>query len=739
MAKTGKSNPRPQQTRPTSNTPASSVAAAPGRDWLARPETDSDGNLRVFFYAMAGFALLIMLWLAMGSGVNADDKYQVDYSNKLVNYYGTFGKDTAALNIPDGNMHLYGGFFEIVTGFTNKALGFKDNEAAYHHVRHLWSAFFGWLAIFCAGLFAYRIAGWRAGLIALIILFLSPRFLGDSLMNPKDIPFAAGYMLSLYAITAVFDRMPLPRRKDLLLLVVGLGIALATRAGGLLAYGWLLMFGGLHFLMKNGGAKAFSNTKVLAKYLAVVLGTAAAGYVLAVLFWPYALQSPLKNPFIALSKFAELEVRIRVLYEGANMMSDITPWHYPLKWILYTIPLAALAGIFGSLVLLPRLLKRYNQLWVVMALLTGVFPIFYIIYKDSVIHDGWRHLTFAYPPLVVAAALFWNELARFFTGKKAVQYAVFGVMGLLLADAALFIAANRQFPYVYFNPIEGGTKGAYGYFETDYWGISTRQGIEWLEKQGILHPNMTEPVVIATNMHFPAKPFLSKYGDKVKLRYLKWDRRYDEAWDYALYPTRFIDGSALQRGLWPPDNTIHVIEAGGAPLLAIMKDTSHYCFQGNDAYKKGDIPTAIDRFEKEVATVPDNEIAWGGLAQSYLSLDSLEKAKNAAEKALEIAPDDTQGNNVLGLYWIKKDNIAKANDQFNLAVRRDPSNAAAWYYLALIANDRGDPQTALNHLQKSIRAAPAFRQAYELAARIYEENGNAAAAQQYRAALGKLK
>lgn len=51
---------------------------------------------------------MLLLGLSLGSGINADDKFQVDYSQKLVNYYGTFGRDTAALHIPDGNMHLYG-------------------------------------------------------------------------------------------------------------------------------------------------------------------------------------------------------------------------------------------------------------------------------------------------------------------------------------------------------------------------------------------------------------------------------------------------------------------------------------------------------------------------------------------------------------------------------------------------------------------------------------------------------
>mgnify|MGYP000514679752 CR=1 FL=1 len=156
-----------------------------------------------------------MLSLSFGSGINADDKFQVDYSQKLVNYYGTFGKDTAALNIPDGNMHLYGGFFETLTGFASKVMGYETATLAYHNVRHASSAVLGWVAILCAALFAQLIAGWRAGLFTLIIMLLSPRFVGDSLMNPKDIPFAAGYMMAIYNMAAVLERLPNPRRWNL--------------------------------------------------------------------------------------------------------------------------------------------------------------------------------------------------------------------------------------------------------------------------------------------------------------------------------------------------------------------------------------------------------------------------------------------------------------------------------------------------------------------------------------------
>ena len=742
MAKSGKPSPKTSARVAKTNQPPRETAKmpTPPKNWLERPAVpESDPMLRKVFWGLATFGLVFWIGLSFGSGINADDKFQVDYSQKLVNYYGTFGKDTTALNIPDGNMHLYGGFFETVTGFASKTLGYQPTSIGYHNIRHASSAILGWVAMLCAALFASLVGGQRAGIITLIIMLVSPRFVGDSMMNPKDIPFAAGYIMAIYNMVAVLDRMPNPRRWNLVGLGVGLGIALGIRAGGLLSFGMFGMFAGLHFLLKNGGLKAFSNTQNLKKYAFVTLGVAIAGYAFAMLFWPYALQAPLKNPFVALSKFSELEVKIRVLFEGVNMMSDKTPWNYALKWIAYTIPLSALIGFIGALALLPRMLRRMNPLWVFLAFFAAIFPVFYVVYKNSVIHDGWRHLTFAYPPLVVCAALFWNELLRIFDGKKYAQWAVYGALGLLSADAAAFILMNSKMPYVYFNPVVGGTAGAYGKFETDYWGISTRQGLEWLESQGIIKPDMTETVIIATNMYYSTKQLAAKYGDKVKVKYLKWEKRCDDAWDYALYPTRFLDGGTLQKGLWPPDNAVHIVTAGGAPMLAILKDNDRNCALGIASSKINDWPGAIERLKAEVANVPDNELAWGALSQAYMNTSQPEESKAAAERVLQISPNDMTSNNMLGIYWLNKGDKTKAKSQFEQAIKREQYNAGAWYYLGVIAAEQGDNQTALNNLMKAIQIAPNFKPPYEMSARIYDGMGDAARAQQFRAALGQMK
>lgn len=741
MAKSGKQNPK--ASKPAAKAAAPIAKSTPAAiDYLARSAQDNHNTplMRRIFWGVAALGLLVMVVLSLGSGINADDKFQCDYSDKLVNYYGTFGQDTSALYIKDGNMHLYGGFFEVVTGFTNKAFGFKQSDLAYHQVRNAESAIMGWVAMLCAALLAGLIAGRRAALFTLIAMLVSPRFFGDSLMNPKDIPFAAGYMMAVYNTAAVLERMPKPGRWNLIGLSAGLAIALATRAGGLLPFAMLFLFAGLHLLLKNGGFRSLANISLLKQYAIPVLGAALAGYGLALLFWPYALQKPLTNPFVALSKFADLEVKIRVLFEGQNVMSDKTPWYYAVKWISYTIPLSVLIGFSGALVMAMRLLRRYNPLWIGLVFFAGIFPVFYVIYKDSVIHDGWRHLTFAYPGIAVAAGLFWSELADLFTGKKAIQYAIYGLFAFGLVDAAGFIGMNPKYPYVYFNPLAGGIKGAYGKFETDYWGISARQGVEWLEKQGVLKSDMAQPVTIATNMYYSVKQITAKYGDKVKIRYLKWEKRCDEAWDYALYPTRFLDGSTIQKGKFPPDNTVHTIQAGGVPLLAILKDNGeHNCFQGMQAGKAQQWEQAIAAFKKELETVPDNELAWANLGQAYLNNNQLDEGKAAAEKTLEISPGDEQANNLIGMYWMYKENAPKAKAQFELAIKRNPSNPGAWYYLSIIAESEGDDQTALNHLVKAIQISPGFRPAYERAAKIHERNGNTSAAQQFRAMAERMR
>ncbi len=732
---------RKQQPRKPA-TPAAKAPVTPKKPAAPEKEditTPIDPFLRKLFYGLAAGMLLIMLVLAPGSGINADDEYQVDYSEKLVNYYSSMGADTSALNIPKGNMHLYGGLFDLTAGAINHGLGYTEYDAGYHVVRHLLIALFGFLALLFTGLLTKEIGGWRAAILALLLLFLSPRFLGHSLMNPKDIPFAAGFAISLYYLTRLLRELPQWSWRSALGLTAGIAVALATRSGGLMLIGYLGLFAGLDFLAKAASKKLPNTGNALINYASAVAGIAIAGYFLAVLTWPAALVDPLRHPLASLAEFSKLGVRIRVLFMGDNVLSDATPWYYPLLWIVKTIPLAALIGFAGGLIALPFMLRRYRALPVFLLIFAAIFPLAYIIYKDSLLHDAWRHLMFVYPAMVVLSALFWTACEQWLSGNKIGRYALIGVLALGLLEPAVFIARNLQFPYVYFNPIGGGLHGAYGNYETDYWGVSAKQGIDWLKKEGILKPDMTDTLTIGTSLYFNVSRQLgSAYKDKVKVKYVRFNNRYSEAWDYGIFPSRYIRGPHLRTGNWPNEKTVHTITANGVPLLAIEKDTEHHAYKGDQAVKQRAWDVAISEYLEETKATPKNELAWLGLANSYINSGKNDEALAAAEQALKLAPDNENGLYYKGLILMQKGNANEAATAFERLIVINDEFPAAYYYLANIYQTRGDSLQALKFLQEAIRLNPRFKEAYLFAAQILEQQGDAQTAEKYRQAAAQF-
>lgn len=706
---------------------------------MTEPPLDpKDGWYRKIFYALGAFFLLFMIVGGIGSGINADDEFQHDYSKKLVQYYATMGKDTSAYYIEKGNMHYYGGFFDLATGIVNESLGLESGDRAYNTIRHIFNAILGFLAILFVGFIAQNIAGWRAAILALLLIGLSPRFLGHSFMNPKDIPFAAGFAVALYYMLQLLRQLPKPSWKTLLGLVLGIALAFATRAGGVLLMAYLGLFMGLHFLASYGFKGLTAEKNITGRYLAYGTGVVLASFLLTLVTWPAALRDPINFTFEALSAFSELGVKIRVLFMGDSIMSDDVAWYYAVVWVFRTIPLYIHLGLILLIVFGRSLLKSYGWLSVFMLVFASFFPLIYIIVKDSILHDGWRHLMFIYPSMVVLAVLGWMTIEKRFSANRNILYAIYGVLALSALEPASFIARNFQYPYIYFNPIGGGLKGAFGHFETDYWGISVKKAIRWMEKEEILSKNMPDTVVIGTNFYYNLSRQL-KEDYKVRIKYVRFNRRYTEDWDYGVFPSRYIRGAHLRTGNWPNSKNVHVVKANGTPLLAIEKDTQDDAYQGERALIEKNWSEAVNSFRQETANYPDNEAAWLGLANAQINTGAFDEAINAADKALEIAPESENAYYYKGLANVQKGQIDQATRDLERAIEINDEYYVAHYYLAVILQSQGNFTKALEYIQAAILVSPSFKAAYELAASIYEQQGDTRNAQLYRTAAGQLR
>lgn len=717
-------------------------------------ESEKDPFLRkIFWGGMLAVGILLSAG-AINSGINADDWYQNDYSEKLVNYYTTMGQDTSAYYIPNGNMHLYGGFFDIVTGFVNRALGYTEADIMYHTIRHLCIAWLGWLAILCSALIAREMAGWRAAMLTALVLVLSPRFLGESFMNPKDIPFAAGNMLALYGMLLMLKKMPVPGWKAVALSASGIALAVSTRAGGLLLYAYLGLFGLWRFLQQIREKNSPGAGALFVKY-ALYIGVAMiAGYLVAILFWPYALHAPLSNPLKALSEFSQLGTKIRVLFKGENVMSDQTDWDYPLQWIFRTIPLFTLLGLAACLVLLPAISKRFRALPVGLTCFAALFPVAYIIYKDSILHDGWRHLTFVYPPMVIMAVLGWLRLEEMLLSARTALYVLYAAAAIALAEPALFIARNFSFPYVYFNPLNGGINNAYGQFETDYWGISVKQAVQWMENEGILRQDMKDSLTIISSFMYNVETYAKNKGYKVNIGYLKYENRNDYPWDYAIFPSRFIDGSYLRHGSYPPPSqVVHTVYANGVPVVTILKDDKKWGYKGFEAMKKREWESAVSAYAEEIKAHPDNEVGWMGLANaqlntyltrnamgdSVLAAEALRGFREAANAVLRLNPEDANAKLYQGMYQMYANDPSGARQTFEALVADEPDYFQAFYYLALLQSNANEMAAAAENIKACIKLNPGFRPAYELGFQVYTRLGDTQSAQLFQQALQQLK
>lgn len=734
-----KKKPTRKAIKPTKRKPvrAKSATSQPTPTPVA-PTTVQDGFWRKMFGYTLGAMAIIMVALALNSGINGDDEYQNDYSSKLVSYYSTMGSDTSALYIEKGNMHYYGGFFDLLTGVVNSALGLDEFDTAYHQVRHFFNAVFGLLAMFFVGLLVRELAGWRAAVLALWILFLSPRFLGHSLMNPKDIPFAAGFAIALYYMIRLFRSMPQPSWKTALGLALGIALALATRAGGLLLIAYLGLFAGLDFLFRYGFAGLRQHTQILGRYVAYSAGAVLVGYILAVLTWPAALVDPIGHPLAALTEFSKLGVKIRLLFMGENLLSDDTAWYYAPLWIMKTIPLFVLVGFIGSIFFLLPWLKQYGRTEVLLLFFATLFPVAYVIYKDSILHDGWRHLMFVYPSMAAIATLFWISVERL-VQKTSMRYVVWGVLGLMALESTVFIVRNYEFPYVYFNPIGGGLSGAFGAYETDYWGISVKEAIDWMDQEGIISPDMPDTLVMGTTFYYNlSRQTREQYNGKIKMKYVRFNTRYSEDWDYGVFPSRFIRSEHLSSGKWPNSKSIHTVEANGVPLLSIEKNTTKDAYLGQQALKNQQWQQAKEYLEAELEAHPDNELAWIGLSNTYLSTGQFAQALEAADQALAVAPAVESALLYKGMALLNLKRYQEAVGILDKATRVNEEYYIAYYYKALAYDAMQDAQNAFDAAQKAIEARPNFKAGYELAAKLLEKAGDTANAARYREAAKGL-
>jgi tetratricopeptide (TPR) repeat protein len=679
---------------------------------------------RFFFSIVVLLAFILMPILSFDYGITWDEPEDRGYFKEVLAYFQTFGEDKRCLDT-DLKLHEhlvnYGPFVNLVCAVANEYISPFD----IYETRHFIISLFGFLGILFTGLLAKRLGNWQLALFSILFILLTPTIFGHSMNNQKDIPFLSFYIISFYYLIRFLKELPKPSKYSIWMLGISIGILMSIRVGGLLMFVYAGMFAGIQFLIHVSQKKTSWKFGQVFSYIRPLLIVYIIGYIIGIAFWPAALQDPVNHPFNALTNFEKFGfVHIWEIFEGERYYIKDFPWYYLPLSMSITIPLFVLAGLamYAVLFFVKKGWKT-SQWQEAMLFFIFAFPISYIIYKEANVYSSWRHVLFVYPPLVILSAMGWQRLILSLK-KPALKWIPTGVMTLLLIWVLRWMITYHPYQYLYYNELTGGTSGAYGHFELDYWCQSPKQAIIYLlEEEGLAK----KKAVVASNndyntmqyyadklqengrelyeaklaleearddreqlKHYQKNGILStrEYNEQLakvqkriddqgkivsKLRNvtISWRRdseMHKSAYDYAIWTTRTLDHVQLTEGYFPPKGTIQRIDVEGKPIAAIVKNENESLFEAHRLNKQRQYAEAEKKYQEYIEYDPLEEEAYRGLGLTRLQMGQTRQAVGPLYKAIELCPSNYMAYNFLGFLYSQEQKIDSAEYCFKKCI-----------------------------------------------------------------------
>ncbi len=704
---------------------------------------------RLAFLSVALAIFIILPILSLDAGLSGDDEKHYEHAIKVYKYFTE--DDPSALNDPQYKLNFYGQSFDFFTYLLIRLFHLEDHP---YEARHAMIAISGAAAILVTGLLVKLFAGYSGGLLALILMFLSPRFLGHSFNNPMDVPFALGNIFTLYHIILFLKKLPRISTRSALWIALGIGWSNGIRIGGMLLVPYLFMFAGLYLIIHKWPWKIFSAGwwRFAIKGLLTLILISAGGYVLSLLTWPYALQDMINHPIQAFKVMTNIQVSIRVLYNGMIYWSDNLPWHYIPLNVIISVPVIILLGWIASASTWYMDRKERQGYWYFLLWFTILFPVIFIIYRESNVYGGWRHMMFIYPSMLALAAIALTSLIRKIRRGWG-RYVALLVLAAGLAHPLVHTIRNHPNTYIYFNEWSGGINNTFGRFETDYYANSLKPASDYFLSEILpgIEATPEKPIRVVSNSNLAyyfkdhldnVNPFYSRYYDRGK---------YD--WDYAILYCNYIHPYQLNHGLWPPKNVIHEIKVDNVVVAAIVERKNKDDYYGSTLLAEGireqdpvKLNQALEYLESAVHYDENNEVAYLELGNVNATFLRFEEARSAMDRLLEIYPDYDKALNLKGYsYFIEADvtkNEALLDEAIriiNMAIQSNFKFYSGYYNLGLCYAMRNDKDNAIYNFKQAIRYNGKFTAAYEKLAEVYEYYGDSGMANTVREQLNRIR
>ena len=310
-----------------------------------------------------------------------------------------------------------------------------------------------------------------------------PIWVGMSQVNSKDIPVAAGISILSAGFMLILKKYSV--RKffwlGILYVTIGTGISTAVRPASILLVMAFISLNSLIFVLFNLNKRNFI---LIIRDIFVI-------YFISLPISIYILY--FSNPISIINLFPWVIDATRVSLDypsiqpirlfGQDFLSNELPPWYIFAWVWAQLPTLTFLSLFLGICILAKsaiLDKNLDLTYSVSPfLIQALFIPFSFIILQPNMYNGIRHVLFIYPALMLVAVIFLVNILELPNSRiiKPIAH-IFVALVLFLNIFATF----RWVPYSYafINPVAG--VGEQRNWDLDYWGLSSREGIERLQK-----------------------------------------------------------------------------------------------------------------------------------------------------------------------------------------------------------------------------------------------------------------
>ncbi|HEY9603173.1 MAG TPA: hypothetical protein V6C85_16280, partial [Allocoleopsis sp.] len=177
-------------------------------------------------------------------------------------------------------------------------------------------------------------------------------------------------------------------------------------------------------------------------------------------------------------------LKIEVLFQGTFIPIQHIPWTYLPTRMFMTIPFIFQIGFaMGTALIFAKYAKltSLQRACAILVLFQVLFLPLVAIVKHSPVYEGMRHFLFTLPGIaaISAVAFIWIYQAL---SQKSFKLIAVTFIAVVWCAIAFDMVALHPYEYIYVNRISGGLKHAQGRYDTEYWGLSLREGMEWINQ-----------------------------------------------------------------------------------------------------------------------------------------------------------------------------------------------------------------------------------------------------------------